>query len=177
MNEEGRPSPSEPPRPATPDPAAPTGPPPAPPPTDRRERRLPDDQRPATAQQFKSLRRWLIVAGVWAVAATGLAVFALIEANQAEEAAGEEATGQAGRVQRELDGRIDGLESRIEELPTSDDVSNLDNRLGQVEDDLSKATQDVTRLNRRLGNLEGRVDELEQAAETNTTTTGTETTP
>ena len=133
MNEEGRPPPSEPPRPATPAPASSTGPPPAPPPTDRRERRLRDDQRPATAQQFKSLRRWLIVAGVWAVAATGLAVFALIEANQAEEAAGEEATGQAGRVQRELDGRIDGLEARIEELPTSDDVSNLDNRLGQVD--------------------------------------------
>jgi phage shock protein A len=178
MTEEGRPRRSEPPRPATPQSASSAGPPSAPPPPDRSERRLPDDQRPATAQQFKSLRRWLIVAGVWAVAATGLAVFALIEADQAEEAAGEQATGQAGRVQRQLDSRIDDLESRIDELPTSDDVSKLDDRLAKVEDDLSKTTQDVTRLNRRIEDLEGRVDDLEQAAEAGAdTNTNTETTP
>ena len=133
------------------------------PPAGRRERLLTDDQLPASVGQFKSLRRWLIVAGVWAVAATALAVFALIQANQQDDEGREQAAGELGRVQRQLDNRIDGLEQRIEGLPTSDDVSNLDKRLGQVEDEASQATQDAERLGNRLDDLEGRVDQLEQA--------------
>jgi TolA-binding protein len=144
-------------------------------PVGRSERLLSDDQLPATVSQFKSLRRWLIVAGVWAVAATAIAVFALIQANQEDEAGRQEAAGELGRVQRQLNNRIDGLEERIEGLPTSDDVASLDDRLSQAEDDASKATQDVERLNNRVDDLEGRVDELEQAPDTSTTPT--ETTP
>ena len=81
------------------------------------------------------MRRWLIVAGVWAVAATALAVFALIQANQEDEAGREEAAGQIGRVERQLNDRIDTLEQRIEGLPSSEDVANLEDRLGRVEDD------------------------------------------
>jgi TolA-binding protein len=141
-----------------------------------RERLLTDDQLPATVAQFKGLRRWLIVAGVWAVAATALAVFALIQANEEDEAGRQEAAGQLERVQRQLDERIDGLEGRIENLPTAEDVSNLDERLGQLEDDASRAVQNAERLGGRLDELEGRVDQLEQdvaeAAEA-----GTETAP
>jgi hypothetical protein len=150
---------------------------PGPPPVERRERPLSEDELPASVAQFKSLRRWLIVAGVWAVAATALGVFALIQANEGEEAGREEATGRLGQVQRQLDSRIDDLNERVGALPTSDDVSNLDDRLGQVEDDLSKATEDIGRLNRRVDDLEGRVDELEQSAEATTTPTETETAP
>jgi TolA-binding protein len=132
------------------------------PPVGRSERLLTDDQLPATVGQFKSLRRWLIVAGVWAVAATALAVFALIQANQEDEAGREEARGEVGRVQRQLNDRIDGLEQQIEGLPSSDDVSNLEDRLAQIEDDASRAIQDVERLGGRLDDLEGRVDQLEQ---------------
>jgi predicted nuclease with TOPRIM domain len=145
------------------------------PPAGRSERLLTDDQLPATVSQFKSLRRWLIVAGVWAVAATALAVFALIQANEEDEEGREQVAGELGRVQRQLENRIDGLEQRIEGLPTSDDVSNLEDRLGQVEDDASRATQDVERLGNRLDDLEGRVDQLEQ--EVADAATQTETAP
>ena len=134
-----------------------------------------DEQRPATVAQFKGLRRWLIVAGVWAVAATALAVFALIQANRADDEGRDQAVGELGRVQRQLNERIDNLERRVEGLPTSADLSALEDRLGQVEDDASQATQDVERLSNRVDDLEGRVDELEQEAET--TTAPTETTP
>lgn len=135
----------------------------------------PEEQRPATVAQLKGLRRWLIVAGVWAVAATALAVFALIQANRADDEGREQAVGELGRVQRQLNERIDDLERRVESLPTSADLSALEDRLGQVEDDASQATQDVERLGNRVDDLEGRVDELEQEAEA--TTTPTETTP
>ena len=134
-----------------------------------------DEQRPATVAQFKGLRRWLIVAGVWAVAATALAVFALIQANRADDEGRDQAVGELGRVQRQLNERIDNLERRLERLPTSADLSALEDRLGQVEDDASQATQDVERLSNRVDDLEGRVDELEQEADT--TTAPTETTP
>jgi predicted nuclease with TOPRIM domain len=122
----------------------------------------PDDQRPATVSQFKGLRRWLIVAGVWAVAATALAVFALIQANRADDEGREQAVGELGRVQRQLNERIDELERRVDSLPTSADLTALEDRLGTVEDDASQATEDAERLGNRVDDLETRVDELEQ---------------
>jgi septal ring factor EnvC (AmiA/AmiB activator) len=132
-----------------------------------------EDDRPATYGELRSTRRWLAVAGVWAVAATALAVFALIEANKDDDTARTQAAGELGRVQRQLNDRIDGLESRIEELPTSDDVSKLDNRIKDLEDASDKTSTDIERLGNRLDDLEGRVDDLEQSSETQTNTTTT----
>jgi len=131
-----------------------------------------EDDRPATYGELRSTRRWLAVAAVWAVAATALAVFALIEANKDDdEAARTQAAGELGRVQRDLNNRIDDLESRIEELPTSDDVSKLDSRIKDIEDASDKTSTDIERLGNRLDDLETRVDELEQSSESQTNTT------
>jgi septal ring factor EnvC (AmiA/AmiB activator) len=132
-----------------------------------------EDDRPATYGELRSTRRWLAVAGVWAVAATALAVFALIEANKDDDTARTQAAGELGRVQRQLNDRIDGLESRIEELPSSDDVSKLDNRIKDLEDASDKTSTDIDRLGNRLDDLEGRVDDLEQSSESQTETTTT----
>jgi polyhydroxyalkanoate synthesis regulator phasin len=136
-----------------------------------------EDERPATLADIRSLRRWLAVAGIWAVAATALGVIALIEANKDDSADQTKAAGELGRVQRQLNSRIDDLESQIDDLPTSDDVSKLDGRLKAVEDDAdkSRAAADklsgrVDALGTRVDDLESRVDELEQSG-------GTETTP
>jgi septal ring factor EnvC (AmiA/AmiB activator) len=132
-----------------------------------------EDDRPATYGELRSTRRWLAVAGVWAVAATALAVFALIEANQDDDTARTQAAGELGRVERSLNARIDDLESRIEELPSSDDVSKLDNRIKDLEDASDKTSTDIERLGNRLDDLESRVDDLEQSSETQTNTTTT----
>jgi predicted nuclease with TOPRIM domain len=134
-----------------------------------------DDSRPATLGELRNTRRWLAVAAVWAVAATALAVFALIEANKEDDAAKTQAAGELGRVQRALNDRIDELESRVDELPTSDDVRKLESRINDVEDASDKAATNVERLGNRLDDLEGRVDDLEQASQE--TTTETETAP
>jgi septal ring factor EnvC (AmiA/AmiB activator) len=130
-----------------------------------------DDDRAATLGELRSTRRWLAVAGVWAVAATALAVFALIEAGQEDESARTRAAGELGRVQRALNDRIDELESSVDDLPTSADVSKLDNRIKDVEDAADKAATDTERLGNRLDDLEARVDELEQSDRTQTETT------
>ena len=136
-----------------------------------------EDERPATLADIRSLRRWLAVAGIWAVAATALGVFALIEANKDDSADQTKAAGELGRVQQQLNSRMDDLESRIDDLPTSDDVSNLDDRLKAVEDDADKSKAAADRLSGRVDDLEGRVDELEtrveelESSDSETTTT------
>jgi TolA-binding protein len=132
-----------------------------------------ENDRPATLGDIRSLRRWLVVTAVWAVAATALGVIALIEANKDDDTARTQAAGELGRVQRGLNDRIDELESRIDELPTSDDVSKLDNRIKDVEDSADKAATNTEKLGNRVDDLEGRVDELEQSSETQTNTTTT----
>jgi septal ring factor EnvC (AmiA/AmiB activator) len=132
-----------------------------------------EDDRPATLGDIRSLRRWLIVTAVWAVAATALGVIALIQANKDDDAARTQAAGELGRVQRGLNDRIDDLESRVDELPTSDDLTKLDNRIKEVEDAADKASTNTERLGNRVEDLEGRVDDLEQANEEQQSTTTT----
>jgi len=137
-----------------------------------------EDERPATLADIRSLRRWLAVAAVWAVAATALGVIALLEANKDDNSAQTQAAGELGRVQRQLNSRIDDLESSINELPTSDDVTKLDDRLKTVENNLDKNTTATDRLSSRVDDLEGRVDDLEsRVEELESSNSGTTTTP
>ncbi len=133
-----------------------------------------DDNRAASLGELRATRRWLAVALVWAIAATALGVFALIEAKQEDDAAKTQAAGELGRVQRSLNDRIDELESRVDGLPTSDDLSTLDGRIKDIEAGADKTRADIEKLNGRLDDLETRVDDVEQAQEsqgTETTTT------
>jgi septal ring factor EnvC (AmiA/AmiB activator) len=113
------------------------------------------------------------VTAVWAIAATALGVIALIEANKDDDTARTQAAGELGRVQRALNDRIDKLESRVDELPTSDDLSKLDARIKDLEDAADKASADTEKLGNRLDDLEGRVDDLERANEQQQSTTTT----
>jgi TolA-binding protein len=137
-----------------------------------------EDERPATLADIRNLRRWLAVAAVWAVAATALGVIALLEANKDDSADQTRAAGELGRVQSQLNSRIDDLESRIDELPTSDDVSKLDGRLKTVEDKVDKSTTATDRLASRVDDVEGRMDDLEsRVEELESSSSGTTTTP
>ena len=137
-----------------------------------------EDEQPATLADIRNLRRWLIVAAIWAVAATALAVIALVEANKDDSAAQTQAAGELGRVQRDLNARIDDLESRVNELPTSDDLAKLDSRLKAVEDDADKSRTAADRLTGRVDDLEGQVNDLEtRVEELESSASGTTTTP
>jgi peptidoglycan hydrolase CwlO-like protein len=132
-----------------------------------------EDDRPATRGDIRGLRRWLVVTAVWAVAATALGVFALIEANKDDDSGRTQSAADLARVQRDLNSRLDELESRVDDLPTSDDVSKLDGRIKDLEDKADKTASDVDKLNGRVEDLESRVDELEQSSESQTNTTTT----
>jgi polyhydroxyalkanoate synthesis regulator phasin len=132
-----------------------------------------EDDRPATLGDIRSVRRWLAVTAVWAVAATALGVFALIEANKDDDTGRARSAADLARVQKDLNGRIDDLESRVDDLPTSDDISKLDGRVKDLEDKADKSAADAAKLSSRVDDLEKRVADLEQSnqSQTNTTTT------
>ena len=136
-----------------------------------------EDERPATLADLRSVKRWLAVAGIWAVAATALGVIALIEANKDDTGDQTAAAGELARVQMQLNSRIDDLESRIDDLPTSDDVSKLDARLKAVEDDADKSRAAVDKLSGRVDELETQVDDLETRVDALEQSGGTETAP
>jgi TolA-binding protein len=141
---------------------------------------IPDDEaRPATLAEVRTLRRWLAVAGVWAVAASAIAIIALLETQKDDKPSGpRNATAtELERVQRTLDNRVDQLESQIKNLPQSSDVSKLNARLKKVEDQASDTRGDVRKLRSDLDDLTGRVDDLEQQSTTPDAGTNTDTTP
>jgi septal ring factor EnvC (AmiA/AmiB activator) len=146
----------------------PAPPPPAPP---------PPAPLPATKDDLRGLRRWLLVAGVWAVAATAIAVIALIQANKDDSTKiGEQTASQVGRVQRELNKRLDDVENRLNGFAPSTDVAKLDRRLKKVEDDLSKATTKLDKVGAQVDDLKTKVDDLESQQNSNTNTDQTDTT-
>jgi hypothetical protein len=134
-----------------------------------------EDERPATLADIRGLRRWLVVTAVWAAAATALGVIALIQANKEDTSGQTQSAADLARVQRDLAGRIDDLKSQVDALPTSDDVSKLDNRIKELETkaDKSASASDTDKLNNRVDDLEQRVDELESSNESQTNTTTT----
>ncbi len=132
-----------------------------------------EDDRPATLADIRSLRRWLAVTAIWAVAATALGVIALIEANKDDDSGKTQSAADLARVQNNLSGRIDDLESRVDDLPTSDDVSKLDGRIKDLETKADRTASDVDKLNGRVDDLEQRVDDLESSSQTQTNTTTT----
>jgi septal ring factor EnvC (AmiA/AmiB activator) len=132
-----------------------------------------EDERPATLADIRGLRRWLVVTAVWAAAATALGVIALIQANKEDTSGQTQSAADLARVQRDLAGRIDDLKSQVDAVPTSDDVSKLDNRIKDVEKKADSTGSDIDKLNGRVDDLEKRVDDVEQAQETQTNTTTT----
>ncbi|HEX2233082.1 MAG TPA: DUF2730 family protein, partial [Thermoleophilaceae bacterium] len=126
-----------------------------------------DDARPATLGEVRSLRRWLVVTGVWAVAASAIAIIALLEVGQDDKRDPSVATvGQLNRLQENVNERVDELESRIDELPTSEDTRRLERRLRQAETRASGAQDDAEAVRTDLDDLQQRVEDLENQQDT-----------
>jgi TolA-binding protein len=123
---------------------------------------VPEEEQPATRGELRTLRRWLAVAGVWAVAATAIAIIALLDKDESSDAGARDSAAQVSRVQRELDRRLDDLEEQVRDLPRSDDLRKLEGRLQQSEEQASGASEDASRADDKAGDVERRVEDLER---------------
>ena len=107
-----------------------------------------------------------MVAAVWAVAATAIALIALLDTSGSEaEKDADAAAARIVKVERTLDGRFDALESRLEGLPRSGDVTRLQERVSRVERSASQAAESSKGADEKAGDLEERVKQLEEDAD------------
>jgi hypothetical protein len=116
--------------------------------------------------EMRSLRTGMVLLGVLAVAALGLALWGLLTA-QAER--NDPQTVSVARA-RSLERRVDRLEARVERLPSAADVARIQGSLQELRADVSRAQQATAALEVRVRELGQRVDELPAATPTPTPT-------
>jgi hypothetical protein len=109
--------------------------------------------------QLRSLRTGMVLLGVLAVAALGIALWGLLTA-QAER--NDRQAVSVARA-RSLERRIDRLEARVERLPSAAEVARIQGRLQELQAAASRAQQASTALEVRVRELGQRVDELPAA--------------
>jgi hypothetical protein len=119
-------------------------------------------------EDLRSLRRWLVVLGVAAVAALGLAVYATLDAaNSDSDTAKREKRLTNLENKAEEEGDVEKLEARLRLASEESDVVAIDRRLRRVERDVvdaidasADAGQGIDRLQSRVDRLQARVARL-----------------
>lgn len=124
-------------------------------------------EREVRSDQFRTLRRWLIVVGVWAVAATAIGVLAFIEARNAKDASDSRATqADIDQVRDRLRDDIDDLDAQVDSRATRAEVSALEPRIKKAQRDATTARDEATKATDDTGELKPRVNELQTQVDT-----------
>jgi polyhydroxyalkanoate synthesis regulator phasin len=114
---------------------------------------------------LKTVRRWMIVLSVWALAATAIAVLAFIEARDAksEQNSAQTATkADIERVQQGLRSDVDELRSDVDQLPTQAEFNQLQSSTRKAQKDANSAAKDATAANDDVAELKTSVEALER---------------
>lgn len=129
---------------------------------------------PVHPDRLRTLRRWMAVLSIWALAATAIAVLAFVEARDAkseQDSARSATRADIERVQQRLRTDVDQLRADVDRLPTQAEVNQLQTRLRRVQrdataaaNDASTASTDADDLATQLEALESQVDSLETTA-------------
>jgi TolA-binding protein len=131
----------------------------------------PPTPEPATREDVRWLGRWLVVVAIWAVAASAVAILALVDTRNQETDKDRTARleKQVNGLRQDLVTRTGRLQTQLESLPKSQDVARLEKRLAKVENDTAKASADAKKATTKLADLEGRVKTLESSAKSGST--------
>ncbi len=148
---------------------------------------LPPDA-PATVEDVRASRRWTWVALAWAIAASAIAVIALINSNDTSNdkttttAPTTDQTAQIEKFVKDTNDRLDAFSRRLNDKAAQTDVDKLDKRLTNVEkgasqakDDAAQQAKDIQQLQTDVKDLQQRMDDLESQQQNQGT--GTTTTP
>lgn len=129
----------------------------------------------ATVEDVRASRRWTLVALAWAIAASAIAVIALVQAsndnsndNQPTQTTQSVSPQQLDDLKKQTNDRLDAFSRKLNTTAAQADVQKLDKRLSQAEDDASQAKDDagkqsdsITQLQSDLKALQQRVDDIE----------------
>jgi peptidoglycan hydrolase CwlO-like protein len=125
------------------------------------------------------------VALAWAVAASAIAVIALVNtnnktSNNAPTQTSPDVTQQLTKFEQDTNARLDAFSRRLSDKAAQADVASLDKRLTKVEDDAAQAKSDATKQAATIQQLQTDVKDLQQRVsdlETQQQNQGTTTTP
>jgi len=125
-------------------------------------------------EDFRSVRRWLIVLGVISVLAAGLSAYALVKAYEANDDAADRE--RVVRLERTLDAQLADLRTAIDRAGEEADITRLqrdvrrkasaaqverlNGRVQDLADDVASALDSTQDINRDLGELSDRVETL-----------------
>ncbi len=112
---------------------------------------------PLIVEDFRSVRRWLVILGVLAVVASAVAVYALV---QGGESADEQRVDQ-------LERRLDDAQQRLRRTSEESEVERLErsDRRQAEQNDIRRLTGQLERIDRRLRGVErDTVDALDTSA-------------
>ena len=122
-----------------------------------------------TVEDFRSVRRWLVVIGILSLLGTAVAVFALVKAYEAEQqAADRERVAQLERTLRARAGEeadVARLEREVRRRAEESDVARLDRRVRQLQGQLSSIQDAAADTEGSVDDLSGRVADLTEALE------------
>ena len=110
-----------------------------------------------TIEDFRSVRRWLVVIGITAVVGTAIAVFALVKGYEAEQDAADRE--RVVRLERTLDARLVELQDALSRTGEETDVARLGREVRRRAEEA-----DVARVDRRVRRLEDQLSAVEEAA-------------
>jgi hypothetical protein len=125
----------------------------------------PDAGAPATRDDVRSVRRWLVVVAVWAVAASAIGIIALIASNDEEPNESAATNARLAQLERTLSNRIQDLEQEVSKAASPEDVSKLDARLKDLRGDVTDAKEASESAEKTADDLKTTVDDLEQRVE------------
>ena len=123
------------------------------------------DLEPATHGDLRALRRWILVTAVWAVAATAVALIALLTQDDTAEEKSRDVGERVTRLERDLNPKLENLEEQLDEVAQREDVTRLAQRLSRVETSSSRASSDAKDVKSRIDDLETRIEDLEATAD------------
>jgi septal ring factor EnvC (AmiA/AmiB activator) len=139
----------------------------------------PAGARAALLDELRSLKRALALVGVIAIAALGVALWALLDQ---QDGGGDGTSGASSERVSRLEDRVDELEGDVEDAASDQSVSRLRQEQEDLAEEVSQLSEQssgsdaqdaVDQLEQQLEDLNGRVDDLEQQQDAG----GTETTP
>ncbi len=139
---------------------------------------VPPHDEPLAVEDFRSLRRWLVILGAIAAVATAIAIYALVQATESENEKADR--DRVVVLERQLRSRLAEVDRRLGKASEESDVrrlqrrgaeeadvNKLDRRLRRVENDVTDAVdtaadsgQALVRIDRRLDILARRVAAL-----------------
>jgi septal ring factor EnvC (AmiA/AmiB activator) len=133
----------------------------------------------------RASRRWTSVALAWAVAASAIAVIALLAANddsnsQPPGQTSPDPTPRIERLEKQTNDRLDAFGRRLNGTAKEADLQKLEKRLAKAEDDAATAKEDAAKASGTIDKQQTDIDDLKQRVdelEKNQQSQGDTTTP